>query len=112
MRFIDYDVALSFPLANGEYDKENANEDFILGCESYKEWLEIQPVVQDVVPVIHAEWLRYEYFSILKKDNTIMYQCSNCHCFRPSKHNFCSECGADMRYKGKKKNMIKVRDKK
>ena len=33
-------TALSFPFANGKYDHEHANLDYILGCETYKEWLE------------------------------------------------------------------------
>lgn len=41
--YIGKEQALSYPFANGKYDKENANPDFIKGCESYKEWLESQP---------------------------------------------------------------------
>ena len=44
--FINRDLALSHPFANGHYDRENANEEFILGFESYKEWLEELPVVE------------------------------------------------------------------
>ena len=40
---ISREEALSHPFANGKYDKENANHDFILGFESYKEWLETLP---------------------------------------------------------------------
>lgn len=36
--------ALSYPFANGKYDHKNANINFILGHESYKEWLETLPV--------------------------------------------------------------------
>lgn len=43
IRYIDINTALSYPFANGQYDKKNANPDFIKGCESYKEWLESQP---------------------------------------------------------------------
>ena len=42
-KFLDRDMALSHPFANGHYDHENANEHFILGYESYKEWLENLP---------------------------------------------------------------------
>lgn len=48
MRMIDREKALSFPLANGEYDHEHANEYFIIGCETYKEWLENLPVIEVV----------------------------------------------------------------
>lgn len=41
--YISREQALSYPFANGKYDKKNASPDFIRGCESYKEWLESQP---------------------------------------------------------------------
>jgi len=41
--YIDKNIALSFPFANGEYDHDHANEHFIYGCETYKEWLETLP---------------------------------------------------------------------
>ena len=40
---ISREEALSHPFANGKYDKENVNLDYILGFESYKEWLETLP---------------------------------------------------------------------
>ena len=43
--FILKPQALSHPLANGQYDKENTNEDFIAGYESYREWLEALPAL-------------------------------------------------------------------
>ena len=46
MKCIDRNEALSYPFANDEYDKEHANMDFILGSESYKEWLETLPVIE------------------------------------------------------------------
>lgn len=42
---IERDAALSHPFANGHYDHEHADEHFIFGHESYKEWLEYLPVV-------------------------------------------------------------------
>lgn len=45
-RYINLDEALSFPFANGKYDHENANEHFIYGCETYKEWLETLPTIE------------------------------------------------------------------
>ncbi len=43
--YIDRKQALSHPFANGKYDHEHANEDFILGFESYREWLERLPTI-------------------------------------------------------------------
>ena len=43
--YIDRKQALSHPFANGKYDHEHANEDFILGFESYREWLEQLPTI-------------------------------------------------------------------
>lgn len=42
--FISREEALSHPFANGKYDRKNADINFILGHESYKEWLETLPV--------------------------------------------------------------------
>ncbi len=52
--YIDRDIALSHPFANGQYDKENANEHFIFGYEGYKEWLEQLPTV-DAVEVVRCK---------------------------------------------------------
>lgn len=41
---ISREEALSHPFANGKYDHKNADINFILGHESYKEWLETLPV--------------------------------------------------------------------
>lgn len=60
--YISRDLALSHPFANGHYDHENANEEFILGHESYREWLEDLPYVDmnkwtDVLPVGANRWI-------------------------------------------------------
>ena len=44
MDYILKKLALSHPFANGEYDYDNANPQFINGINSYKEWLEHLPV--------------------------------------------------------------------
>ncbi len=51
--YIIRDVALAFPFANGQYDRENADPHFINGCESYREWLEAIPAA-DVVDVVRC----------------------------------------------------------
>lgn len=61
-QFINRKVALSHPLANGKYDREHANEHFIAGFESYKEWIEGLPFVdmnewQNVLPIEANEWI-------------------------------------------------------
>lgn len=53
MAYIDRDLALSHPFANGRYDHEHANEDFILGFESYREWLEGLPTAD----VVEQKWI-------------------------------------------------------
>lgn len=60
--FINRDLALSHPFANGHYDRENANDEFIFGHESYREWLEDLPYVDmnkwtDVLPVGANRWI-------------------------------------------------------
>lgn len=56
--YISRDAAMAMPLANGQYDHEHANEDFILGLESYKEWLEYVPAA-DVRPVVTCGKCKY-----------------------------------------------------
>lgn len=53
-KYILREEALSHPFANGKYDHKNADINFILGHESYKEWLETLPVFteQDIVKSI------------------------------------------------------------
>ena len=60
---ISREEALSHPFANGKYDKENANYDFILGFESYKEWLETLPTT-----------------SVLEHARAIKEYCGNTQC--------------------------------
>ena len=98
--YIDRDLALSFPLANGKYDKTNADEHFIGGCETYREWLESLPA-EDVRPVVRGEW-NAEIDHRYGVDNWRFY-CSKCgfvevHAyFDWKRHNYCPNCGADMR---------------
>lgn len=51
--YIEREAAISFPFANGQYDREHADEHFINGCESYREWLEQLPAA-DVVEVVRC----------------------------------------------------------
>lgn len=44
--YINKELALSMPFANGRYDHEHADENFILGLETYKEWLETLPTIE------------------------------------------------------------------
>lgn len=95
IEYIKRDEALSFPFANGKYDHKNANEHFIFGCESYREWLENLPIA-DVRENVHAKW-------ILVDDGTdywAFWECSNCHneCYAEGKMRmkYCPACGAQM----------------
>lgn len=58
--YINREQALSFPFANGHYDHKNANEHFIFGCETYKEWLETLPTA-DVVEVVRCKDCKFSY---------------------------------------------------
>ena len=55
--YIDREQALSHPFANGQYDYEHANEHFIFGFESYREWLEDLPTID----IVKCEECKYEY---------------------------------------------------
>lgn len=92
--YIDRETALLFPFANGRYDHENANPNFIFGCESYREYLEKLPAA-DVRPVVRGEWGTMG-------DNNI--RCSICKhrvpyfsAYQKWFSDYCPNCGADMR---------------
>ena len=92
--YIPREVAISFPFANGQYDREHADEHFINGCESYREWLEQIPAA-DVVEIQHGQWELGGMFGDIGR-------CSNCHYMFPadtamSEFHFCPNGGADMR---------------
>lgn len=88
-KFIERETALSFPLANGKYDREHANKHFIYGCESYREWLENLPIA-DVQPIVYGEWLPVDEM----KD---AFDCSECDAMVMRRYHFCPKCGANMR---------------
>ena len=56
--YIKREDALEFPFANGIYDHEHANEHFIFGCESYREWIASIPAA-DVVERKTGKWINY-----------------------------------------------------
>lgn len=85
-RYIDRELALSHPFANGKYDHKNANEDYILGFESYKEWLEQLPTA-DVRENVHGKWLEWKW---------VFSKCSICGTIHNPKTKFCPNCGAKM----------------
>ena len=67
--YIDRDLALSHPYANGKYDKVHANIAFITGFESYKEWLETLPKAD----VRENRWIPV---SERLPDNNVLVLCS------------------------------------
>ena len=84
--YIDKNIALSFPFANGEYDYNHANEHFIYGCETYKEWLETL-LTADVRENIKARWIDMGNYLL----------CSNCGATHyGADKNYCPNCGARM----------------
>lgn len=78
---ISREEALSHPFANGKYDKENVNLDYILGFESYKEWLETLPTA-----------------SILEHARAIKEYCRD--------RRYCDEC----RYNNEETNSCRLHD--
>ena len=95
--YIERDEALSFPYANGKYDHKNANEHFIFGCESYREWLENLPTA-DVRENVHGKWIKLDMYKGMEQ-----YKCSACgqscyvpECMGEPMYLFCPDCGALM----------------
>ena len=110
-RYIDRELALSHPFANGEYDHKNANEDFIIGFESYKEWLEQLPTA-DVEEVKHGVWTIGVVPQYDRGQGTFCSRCGwawsnhiDAIKLNPTlsliKTNYCPNCGAKMDIGGK-----------
>lgn len=87
--YIDRDLALSLPWANGEYDHEHANENFIIGLKTYKEWLEYLPTA-DVTEVKHSHYYGEELPCLY-----LTQVCGACG-LRVPKECYCQHCGAKM----------------
>ena len=60
---------MQFPIRINNYDKENGNENFVLGIESVLEFAKYLPAV-DAVEVVHAEWIN--------RPKTCVFVCSVC----------------------------------
>lgn len=96
-KYIDRDLALSFPFGRGEYDHKNANPHFIFGCETYKEWIEGLPTA-DVAEVRHGHWIEWD------DGEGDTFECSACgetwtlNAGNPEENNmhYCPNCGAVM----------------
>lgn len=102
--YIDKKLALSHPFANGKYDHEHANMDFILGHECYKEWLETLPTA-DVEEVRHGMWVHND--DLVNSDIWRRWSCSECGYVRKRgwehtsdgqkpRAKLCENCGAKM----------------
>lgn len=57
--YIRKSKAIAHPFANGCYDKKNASKEFIMGHESYKEWLEDLPADPDVIKIVRCKDCKY-----------------------------------------------------
>ena len=102
-RYIDREQALSHPFANGHYDHESVAksklEDFILGYEGYKEWLETLPTA-DVRENVHGKWRLTEaspHWLYCDKCYKRMLQNAEWVETYNIPTNYCPNCGADMR---------------
>ena len=93
--YIDRKTALSFPFANEQYDHENANENFIFGCETYKEWLENLPVA-NVQEVRHGKWRECRFGNGITVPFRKYYICNQCNHTSQKKSRYCPNCGTKM----------------
>lgn len=96
--YIKREDATAHPFANGKFDHKNASMDFILGHESYREWLQTLPSA-DVRENKKGHW---HNVTISRMGNSAA-DCSICGATvynNFTKHmppSFCPNCGADMR---------------
>lgn len=57
-KLIDLDKLFEYPIRINRYDKENGNEDFVLGVESVLEYAENLPAVE-AAPVVRCRDCKY-----------------------------------------------------
>ena len=93
---ISREALMQFPIRIDHYDKENGNENFVLGIESVLEFAKYLPAV-DAVEVVHAEWK----FDHMTGETAHYADCSICGVHKFFKDvseysNFCPNCGAKM----------------
>lgn len=50
----------------------------------------------DVVPVVHAHWIRHENADTFEGYEVPMFECSNCRAWKDDDSDFCPDCGARM----------------
>lgn len=98
--FINKELAMSAECATwatGKYAKENANEHFIRGIETYKEWLKNLPTA-DVAEVKHGYWVdgvctncgvKKPIITAYRGFSDVVYQYQG-------ELNYCPNCGAKM----------------
>ena len=86
------EVALSFPLANGQYDREHADGHFIHGCESYREWIEQLPAAD----VVEVRYCRFSLEEARRRES--VYKCSACGYYLTVRADTLNGGRADMNY--------------
>lgn len=86
MRPIDMDALMKYQIRINHYDKDNGNEDFVLGIESVLEYAENLPTIE-AKPVKNGRWIEHD-----KKTWCTLCGKSN----KDYKPPFCPHCGARM----------------
>lgn len=77
MALINREQALSHPFANGQYDKEHADEHFIMGFEDYKEWLEDLPIVEAIPKDQYEARLKADMIAMLTEIQLEIHELEN-----------------------------------
>ena len=50
----------------------------------------------DVVPVVHAHWIRHDDADVVEGYYVPEYECSKCRAWKKDDSDFCPDCGAKM----------------
>lgn len=98
MRLIDLDELKKFPIRVDTYDKENGNENFVMGIEAVLEYAENLPTI-DKEPAQHGKW-RKLYVTWYGEHRATSYACDQCghdrQFFGTHRAAYCEDCGAIM----------------
>lgn len=91
---ISREEALAYPLSFDHYDKQNGNKHFINGVESYREYIEGLPTVEQK----HGHWNKVKVLKGTKVELHNTIKCSVCGYEKYSLRLplYCEHCGAEM----------------
>lgn len=86
-------LASAINIETGEWTElfQRENDELREAVERIKD---IKPA--DVIPVVHAHWIRHDDADVVEGYYVPEYECSKCRAWKKDDSDFCPDCGAKM----------------